>query len=635
MALADTQSWQGGRNLRKPLLAVLLLLVAVSPIILSFFAPIAPEQTERRVASAEIVTSDDAVPQAQYGSQDTSLPDAWDRSRRGFGGTIDYRFVIPGSLESAVRLAIYIPRVKTYCDVLVDGQLIYSESGISQGRGSNRVVFAELPPGGAASKRLLTVRVRGYANDGSGLSEVYIGPSSELRPTYVKRWLVQEELLKLANWLVIAMSVPFALLWIRDRKNSQLYGLFAFGAIMFALRNFQRQFDLQFLPLGLTTSLISVTLGWAALPLWVFFTRYVGRRIAPFERFIFIFTVAGSVILFFVPAKYFVLIEALAWRTPILLSGIFCVAVLVTETIRNPTRSRQLMACALVAQVAPAVHDLLWTFGVFGFSSTQWFPLSFPVLLVVMALLLADDLAATKFALLNANADLEIKIAAARRELDVLYEKKRQTDAEAATVEERHRLMRDMHDGVGTHLSLLLSSLKGGNLSHSDVTDGVQSSLDELRLLIDARSSSTQTIADALANLRHRLEPRLAPLGITTRWEVADGADELTLNAESTLHVLRIVQECINNAVRHGKANEITLQVGRQAAPTGERSRTRNAGFVAVKDNGCGPDKALAELRGNGQGLKSIHSRARSIGGSFTLARQNDQTVATVSFLGE
>ncbi len=631
MALAEAQVLQGARSFRKPLLSALLVLVSVSSIILSFLAPEAPGQTERRFAQAEIVAANDPA-QQQSGSQETSLPDAWDRTRRGFGGTIDYRFALPPSPDSAARLAIYIPRVKTTCDIIVDGQLIHSESGVSEGRGSNRVVFAELPSVVATGERLLTVRVRGNANDRSGLSEVYVGAVSELRPTYLKRWFIQEELLKLANWLIVAMSVPFAMLWIRDRRNSLLYGLFAFGAIMFALRNFQRQFDLQFLPQELALPLTSVTLGWAALPLWVFFTRYVGRRIAPFERFILIFTIVGSVVLFFVPARHFALIETLGWRTPMLFSGIFCVAVLVTETIKNPTRSRQLMACALVAQVVPAAHDLLWTFGIFGFSSLQWFPLSFPVLLVVMALLLADDLASTKFALMNANADLEIKIAAARQELDELYEKKRQADAEEVTVEERHRLMRDMHDGVGTHLSLLLTSLKGGNLSHTDVTEGVQSSLDELRLLIDARSSSTQTIADALSNLRHRLQARLTPLGITTRWEVSQGADELKLNAESTLHVLRIVQECINNAVRHGNATEITLQVGTSAD---EQSPKQNAGFVAVKDNGCGPDKAAAASRGNGQGLKSIHSRARSIGGSFTLARQNDQTVATVSFCGD
>jgi signal transduction histidine kinase len=615
-----------------PIILVLFLFVIILPILLSFLASAPPADAQRNVALAEVVQTDGAQSHERSGPKETSLPDAWDQTRNGFSGTIDYQFVIKNVPESAPRSAIYVPRVKAYGEVSLDGHLIYSESSTSQSRGPNRIIFVELPPSPTAADQLVIVRVRGYANDVSGISEVYIGPSSELRPIYLRQWFIQEEALKLANWLVIAMSIPFAMLWIRDPKNSQFYGLFAAGAVMFALRNFQRQHDLPFLSHEIAQSLVSVTLGWSALPIWMFFTRYVGRRMPAFERFLIIFTVVGSVLVFFIPAKFYVVVETLGWRLPILLSGIFCIAVMITETVRHPSRSRLFMTCALVAQLVPASHDLIWTFGAFGFSWTRWFPLSFPVLLVVLALVLADDVSTTKRALHNSNADLEIKIAEARQELDILYEKKRQADAETATVEERHRLMRDMHDGVGTHLSLLLTSLKGGELSHKDVTEGVQSSLDELRLLIDARSAATETVVDALANLRHRLQARLTPLGITTKWEVRDGADELKLNGEATLHMLRIVQECINNAVRHGGATEITLEVGRRM--NGQDVAGAEVGFVAVKDNGCGPDKALPSTRGNGQGLKSIHARAKSIGGDFALARFGNQTVATVSFAG-
>jgi signal transduction histidine kinase len=604
---------------------LLPFLVALLPILLSYLVPEAPQATARSTARATIVSADERSQPTAVPLPDVPLPDSWNITRKGFAGTIDYAFALPPATDKATQLAVYIPRVKNTCDLLLDGHVIYSESEAGQSRGWNRVVFTELPPATSAAARTLTVRVHGLANDLSGLSEVYIGPSAELRPTYLKRWFIQEELPKLANFLVIAMALPLAMLWFRDPRNSLLYGLFAFGSVMFALRNFQRQFDLQLLPPAQSMVLISVTLGLASLPLWVFFTRYVGQKIVRFERFILIFTITGSIVLWFIPAKIYVVTETLAWRAPMLLSGFFCVYVVMRETFRSPSRARLLMACALIAQVAPATHDLLWTLGVFPFASIQWFPLSFPVLLVVMGLLLADDVAVTKGALREANTDLERKIALARTELDALYERKRQADAETVTVEERHRLMRDMHDGVGTHLSLLLTSLKSGGLSQKDVTDGVQSSLDELRLLIDARSSSTQTIADALANLRHRLQARLAPLGITTKWEVSEGADALKLSAEATLHVLRIVQECINNAVRHGGAREITLQVGADGAG--------NA-FVAVKDNGCGVENAQAATRGNGQGLKSIFARAKSIGGSFALTREGDVTVAMLSFPG-
>lgn len=616
---------QSGR-LRKLPIAMLLLGVLLLPVVLSYAASSPPAASKRDNAMTQVVEAD-GVARSDTRTQQVSLPDAWDQTRRGFGGVIDYRFPVDARKDGP-RLALFVPRVKTYCDVLLNGELIYSDSGVAQVRGSNRTILAELPAAALADgENILTIRVHGYANDGSGLSDVYIGPFADLRVSYTNRRLIQDEFLKLSNWIVLAMCVPFVLLWLRDRKNSQFYGLFAVGAIIFAARNFHRQFDVQVLPMGLTPPLVAASLGWSALPLYIFLTRYVGWRNAAFERSIIAFTAIGTVALFLIPAWMFSRFDAIVWRLPILLTGIYCMAVLAYETFRAPNTPRLLMACALAAQVAPAVHDLLWLLGVISYSATQWFPLSFPFLLLVMGLALADDVATAKFALRNANADLELKIAAARKELDELYEKKRQSDAEAVTIEERHRLMRDMHDGVGTHLSLLLSGLKGGKLSSSEVTDGIQSSLDELRLLIDARSSSTETLVDALANLRHRLASRLASFGVRTLWEVDDGTEELKLGAESTLHVLRIVQECLNNAVRHGGATEIAFHVGLRES---RDANSNGSVFVSIRDNGVGPDAAPAASKGNSQGLKSIAVRARSLGASFSLDRVGGETVATL-----
>jgi signal transduction histidine kinase len=628
-ALSLTRDENG--RLRKLPIAALLVAVLLLPVALSYTTSSPPAERKHDNATAQVIDAD-GVARSNDQARQVPLPDAWDQTRRGFGGVIDYRFAINARKDGPGQ-AVFVPRVKTYCEVLLNGQLIYSDGGTAQVRGSNRTILAELPATAVVDgENTLTIRVHGYANDGSGLSEVYIGPLADLRDSYTNRRLIQDEFLKLSNWIVLAMCVPFVLLWVRDPKNSEFYGLFAIGAIIFAARNFHRQFDVQVLPMGLTPPLVAASLGWSALPLYIFLTRYVGWRNAAFERSIIAFTAIGTVALFLIPPWMFSRFDAVVWRLPILLVGIHCMMVLALETFRAPNTPRLLMVCALAAQVAPAVHDLLWLLGAISYSATQWFPLSFPFLLLVMGLALADDVATTKSALRNANADLELKIATATKELDQLYAKKRQSDAEAATVEERHRLMRDMHDGVGTHLSLLLSGLKGGNLSNSEVTDGIQSSLDELRLLIDARSSSTETLVDALSNLRHRLAPRLASFGVRTLWEVDDGTEDLKLGAESTLHVLRVVQECLNNAVRHGGATEIAFHVGLREAPMHAAGGDGRSMFVSIRDNGVGPAAAPAGSKGNSQGLKSIAMRAQSLGASFSLDRIGGETVATLMF---
>ena len=518
-----------------------------------------------------------------------------------------------------------IQRAKGNCDVILNDRVLYSEIGRSEHKGTNRVIFVPLPEQALRDNNRLTVRLRGYASDGSGLSDVYVGPTEELRPAFTARWLVSEQLLTIANWAVVALCLPFVLIWLRDPANAQTYALFTAGALGFALRNFHRQIDPDLLAGPLWQPLISASLGWVALAEWLFLMRYIGIRMPRFERGMLLYVAVGTLVLCLVPASLFTPVDAFAWRVPIFLSGIFCVTAFAAVAFRNPTLSRLLIAAGMFAQIAPALHDLMWLTGYIPFSAAQWFPLSFPALFVVMGLVLADDIATTRRALLEANTDLEGKVIAARAELNQMYERQREQDSERFKLEERGRLMREMHDGVGTHLSLLLSGLQRGKLRDEEVRDAVQLSMDELRLLLDARSPSTETLVEAISNLRHRLEPRLQLAGASTSWQVADGAEDAALSAEATLHVLRMVQECATNAVRHGRATNVGYHIFfREGAPAPDLC-------IEISDNGCGPDAASASTRGSGAGLDNTRTRAAALGGRFELKRAGMQTVATVT----
>jgi len=624
MTAAPTIVDNGSPARRRWLALWLLLPVIFLPIALSWLGPVPSENWHYVFADAGIISSDTPVAGMQIDGP-VKLPDAWTQTRRGFGGLIEYRIDLR-ALDASVAQSVFIPRATRACDVLLNGNLLHAEIGRDDAKGANRVVFVSLPGAIREGGNQLTIRLRGYPNSASGLSDVYVGPTTELYRAYFVRWLVQDELLRLANLTVIAMCLPFILLWLRDRKNAQAYGLFAAGAFIFAFRSFPRQVDAQFLSAAYLAPLVSASLGWSALAIWLFLVRYVNLSMPRFERSMVAFVIAGTIVLFFLPTGIFSLTDTLLWRIPILLSGIFCVVLFARETSRSPSRSRLLLTCGLFAQVAPALHDLLWLLGYVTFASAQWFPLSFPALFVVMGLILADDMASTRSALRNANTDLEEKITAARRELNLVYEEKRLQDAETFKLEERGRLMREMHDGVGTHLSLLLSGLHHGNLTEAQVRDSVQLSLDELRLLIDARSPSTETLLDAISNLRYRLEPRLQQVGASTSWTLDENFENVLLSTEATLHVLRIVQECVTNAIRHGRATQIGFRICAVNPSDGEPPGLR----IEIADNGCGPENASPATRGSGTGLSNIRARAVAIGARFVLDRVDGMTVATI-----
>jgi PAS domain S-box-containing protein len=78
----------------------------------------------------------------------------------------------------------------------------------------------------------------------------------------------------------------------------------------------------------------------------------------------------------------------------------------------------------------------------------------------------------------------------------------------------------------------------------------------------------------------------------------------LALNKNTATHLYRIAQETLNNAIKHGRATVIVINLRSDA----------NGLELAVEDNGCGiPPNALSQC--SGMGLHIMSYRARSIGG--------------------
>ncbi len=561
-----------------------------------------------------------------------SLPDAWDRSRPAFGGKARYTFTVTLSPAEANDRALYIPRVSNSCVILINGKaLSLADNGPIPTWRWNRPLYRLVPadmlrPG----QNEITVEVNGLRNSRAGLSESYFGPRDLLYSAYRLRSFFQIELLWVANVSAIVLAIPLLFSWIRDRQGSRTYGLFGAGSMLFGIRNFHGFANFLPMPVEIWWPLVSASLGWSLVFMYSFLLRISGHFWPRFERALVVFAGLGSILLFITPTVRFMSWSPWIWYLPLLLTGLFCVGAFTRQAFANPTPQSAVLLFGILAQIGPAVHDVLWIAGIGSFSSILWMALSYPLTLILMSVVLADDMAKTRAALGSMNSVLETRVAEARRDLEWVYESRRAAERDAAGMEERLRLMRDMHDGVGTRLSLLLSGLARSEISHSEVENAVRASLDELHLLLDARGPGTTTLVDALGNLRYRLGPRLSAIGVETRWEFDATAEALVLSAEATLNVLRIVQECISNAVRHGQARLITLSVASSMAKAPERAGGDNSMLfeVRVADNGVGLGNASAATRGGGHGTANIHARADALEATFTLTSSESGTVA-------
>lgn len=222
----------------------------------------------------------------------------------------------------------------------------------------------------------------------------------------------------------------------------------------------------------------------------------------------------------------------------------------------------------------------------------------------------------------NANALLEARIAAKQAELEGTAALLRQREAEAAVQGERARIMRDMHDGMGGQLLAVLMLSRDETSPRGAITETVETAIEDLRLLIDSLDSVGDTIDIALGQFRERAETKLRAAGMELVWSNRLGSGSLALPPGTILALYRIMQEAINNAVRHSGGRTVRIAI----APYGASGLA-----LAIADDGQ-PGTAPWKP---GRGLANMETRAASIGGTLTVTRAAEGTCVELVIPGD
>ena len=180
--------------------------------------------------------------------------------------------------------------------------------------------------------------------------------------------------------------------------------------------------------------------------------------------------------------------------------------------------------------------------------------------------------------------------------------------------QERNRVARDLHDGLGGMLAgvkLKLSAIAGKEeIKKTDmelykVITQLDQSVSELRRI--ARNMMPETL------LQLGLEPALKDLcssletpGLKIDFEAPGLGSHIPQPAQITIY--RIIQELLSNALRHAQAKNILVQC------------TQNEGhvFITVEDDGIGFDVNKSAGK-NGIGLSNIKSRVEFLKGKFEI----------------
>lgn len=230
-----------------------------------------------------------------------------------------------------------------------------------------------------------------------------------------------------------------------------------------------------------------------------------------------------------------------------------------------------------------------------------------PVFFSFLTVVLLRRIGATLDQLDRSNANLSIKLAEREAELAVFHRQEKAKTALRVREQERARLTHDLHDGISGHLASIIALSERTGDKPTELA--AREALNDLRLVIYSLDLDDSELPVALANFRDRLIPQLQRLGIELDWSIAGLPEVSGVTPGNALAILRILQEAVTNAVKHGPARRIVI---RASAAAGGKV------MITVENDG----RAFGEAGQNpahGHGLGSMRRRAEGLQGEVII----------------
>lgn len=205
--------------------------------------------------------------------------------------------------------------------------------------------------------------------------------------------------------------------------------------------------------------------------------------------------------------------------------------------------------------------------------------------------------------------------------LDITEQRAAQAQAQTqqrtlAILRERERLARELHDNLAQVLAFVNTQ---GQTARRLVERGDAAAASQhLARLVEVAQEADVDLREAILGLRVALAdqgllPALAAYlrqyekrtGICAELITASAISDATFDPQVEAQFLRIVQEALTNARKHGQARAVRVTVGHEAT----------AACVRITDDGCGFAAGAAASDAGGIGLRVMRERAEEMGG--------------------
>lgn len=552
------------------------------------------------------------------------LPDRLGRRAPGARGTAWYRVQVPPATAQGI-CGVLLRHVHPNAVVYLNGEWLGQGGRFAAGGSNvwNRPLYYTFSTSSLRGDvNWLEIGIEANGGVFNGVDAPILGFDRVLRPRYERLMWLRVRIAEASTLLSLGVVVLFLALGLTLREAPYL--LLSLAAACFAVNSLN--YHLREPPIGFWAfnTIVNTAISWMCCAFVIMVLRLLGLSWRRLELGLLLF--AGFVLAAAIGLSGPTFDRlALFWHLP---PSLMCLVALTLFAVHRRALEPLELAISSVTgflMVVIGVHDLAVQFekqaGAVDVDVVHWMPyLGLTMLLGFGAAMLVRFLNVYRAAQ-RANRELQRQIAAKRADLEASFERMRMYENERIVLEERERLTREMHDGMGGHLVATLAMLETGSPGKAALSEALRDALDDMRLVIHSLQPDTTDILGLLADLRGRLEPRLSSHGLRFEWAVSDLPQALRLNPSQVLQILRIVQESITNVLKHANATRVRIATGSTASPLGTEA------FVEISDDGHGQ----RDLSITGKGIPNMKERARRAGGQLDVRSGSHGTIVRLS----
>lgn len=515
---------------------------------------------------------------------------------------------------------VYLPSIAQNVAVYLDGSI----AGSSTHSDRLDTLNTNIPQLFVLPENLLTpgrhdLHVRIYSGfRGTGrLAPFAIGPLHLLAPEHRRRAWLQFHGPQAINLGVALIGVTSIVLWFR-RRNETAFGYFALVCALWIVRNLHLSTVEPWLHPAHFDVVAHGSVLWLTASLHVFCFRMLGKRFRRLEAALWAYALCCTLALFATDRDNFWAVARYVLILP-QISALLLAGYLARQAwVRRETATTLLFAATVATVLLGTYDSLLWQ-NKLPFPRIFLMPYGSLLFAAVAGWALVDRVVRAQMQFERLNRELEHRVREKEADLARNYARLADLERERTIAVERQRILRDIHDGLGSQLLTSISLVERGQMQSGEVALLLRECVDDLRIAIDSLRPTGSDLLAVLGNLRYRLEPRLAAAGISLTWDVRDTPPLPPLDSEGVLNVMRMAQEALTNIVKHAHASHVVI--------TFHFDREAGRHCLTISDNGQGFDLQSVQ---HGDGLRNMTARGQRSRAQVRMASSPGGTCVTI-----